>query len=108
MQIELEKYLLDRGLSEPDRELDREILETPELLAKAATAWSHGKEGILLVVRSRLMKIRQELLFKAVPQEVMVLRQALVEVASLLDDFERYSEANTRGIEQSAPKVNED
>lgn len=96
--MELEKYLLERGLHEPDRELDREILETPDLLAKAHTAWSHGKEGIHLVVRSRLMKIREELIFRCVPQEVPVLRQALVEVASLLDDFERYAEAHKRGM----------
>src|SRR4051812_10146397 len=100
--MELEHYLLDRELQEPDRDIDREILETPDLLAKAATAWSHGKEGIRLVVRSRLMKIRQELLFKAVPQEVMVLRQSLVELAALLDDFERYSNAHERGIEQAS------
>lgn len=96
--LNLEKYLLERKLHEPDRDLDREILETPDLLAKAHTAWDHGKEGIRLVVRSKLMKIRKELIFKAVPQETVVLRQALVEIASLLDDFERYAEAHKRGL----------
>lgn len=106
--MELEKYLFKRKLTEPDRDLDREILETPDLLAKVHTAWDHGKEGIRLVVRSRLMRIRQELIFRALPQEMVVLRQALVELASLLDDFERYSEANKRGIEQQPTEVIEE
>lgn len=97
--ISLEQYLLARGLSEPDRDLDTEILETPELLAKAAAAWVDSKEGIRLVVRSRLLKIRQELIFDAIPQEVPVLRQAVMELAGLLEDFERFAAENARRIE---------
>lgn len=95
----LEQYLLSRELTEPDRDLDTEILDTPELLSKAAAAWLDSKEGIRLVVRSRLMKVRQELIFTAIPQEVPVLRQALLELANLLDDFERYANENARRIE---------
>src|SRR3954465_1468779 len=96
----LEQYLLSRELMEPDRELDKEILETPDLLAKAGLAWGTSKDGIRLVVRARLMKLRQELIFRAYPQEVPVLRQAIVELANLLDDVERYEERHKASFEK--------
>lgn len=103
-QISLEQYLLNRGLMEPDREIDTEILEKPDLLDSAASAWITSKEGIRLVVRARMMKLRKELIFDAEPVEVPELRRAVCELAALLDDFERYAEESKRRTEETNSK----
>jgi len=101
LSVSLEQYLYTRGLTEPDRDLDTTILDTPELLAKAGAAWVDNKEAIQLVVRSKISKLREELELRAIPQEVPVLRQAIVELVGLLDDFQRYAEEHKRRTENS-------
>lgn len=92
----LESYLISRGLYDPKQDTKKEILENEALLSAIAGAWNNDKEAIQTVVRARLDVIRDTLLLEAVPQEVMVLRQALLEVAAILTDFESYYEEYQR------------
>lgn len=98
----LEQYLLARGLYDPKIDPNKALLENDELLGKVANLWNNpdSKEALLAIVRIRLDVLREELLFKAVPQEVLVLRQALLEVAAIIPDFEKYAEEHKR---RSAP-----
>ncbi len=88
----LEQYLLNRGVDIMDRAKPLEIINDKELLTRVAGAWSANKDEIRLVVRARCEKLRHQLIFTALPQETVVLRQALAEVAGILDDFENISD----------------
>lgn len=97
----LEKYLLERELSIPHTDLDAEILSSPEKLQCVAGVWvGEGKKGIKLAVEARIMKLREEIELRAPPQEVIVLRQSIVDLASLLEDFENYAQENERRIKE--------
>lgn len=94
----LEQYLFARGLVDPKLDPNKAILENDELLGKIANAWNNKdfQDAMLAVIRVRLDAIREELLFKAIPQEVLVLRQSLIDVASIIPDFEKYAEEHKR------------
>lgn len=82
----LSTYLLERGVDLPKP--SRDIFDDGERLKNATQAWITCEKGIRAVVEQRVHKIREELLLHARPEEVIVLRQVLVEVASILDDFQ--------------------
>jgi len=89
----LSDYLLNRGLSLDPVEVDKAfdpILASPELVKEAAELWETKQPLITMVLQARINAIANLILTKAPPQEVLVLRQALVEIGAIVDDFNRY------------------
>lgn len=106
----LEKYLLETAVYDPAHALSDEILDQDELLGSVAQAWTTNGDAIRAVVRQRLSKIRTALVMTATPYEVLPLRQALVEVAAILEDFERYTaeaDARHKQDEEGSPPEDE-
>ena len=81
----LEEYLLSQNVDITAHKV--EITLDEERLHKAAKAWTSEEEGIRAVVENRMQKIRDRILLRAKPQELLVLREALVELAHIFDDF---------------------
>lgn len=103
----LEKYLYQTGLYDPKRDMSEEILADRELLAQVAELWKSNEKVIRAVIQARLSPIREELVMNATPPEVLVLRQALVEVAAIITDFQRYAAEHNRRLKdegQPAPQ----
>lgn len=90
-QQTLSDYLKSRDIQFPQTQVDlfQEGEQGAEALKNAAQAWSSNEAGIRAVIEHRVGKIRSELLLKAAPEEVIVLRQSLVELVSILDDFKQ-------------------
>lgn len=89
----LSEYLLNRGLSLDPVEVDKKtdpILESPELTKEAAELWETKQPLLTMVFQARINAIANKILTDCVPQEVVVLRQALVEIGALVTDFEKY------------------
>lgn len=106
----LSEYLFNRGLVlDPVKiqEKDDEILNDDKLLEEAGQMFqAHG--GIFQkAIQARINAIAYELLVEAVPEEVPVLRQALVEVTAILDDFRRY-EAEAKRREAQRQRASEE
>jgi len=88
---DLSTYLKERDIEFPKPQVDlyQEGEQGAEALKNASEAWSSHQAGIRAVIEHRIGKMREELLLRARPEEVMVIRQALVEVVSILDDFKQ-------------------
>lgn len=105
----LEDYLLSRDLVHP---FNPEMQEDPvfgegndETLIKLATMWGQYYDVIQSLIQRRLWQIRDELIFKARPEETTVLRQAMAEVDSLLSDLQQiYNEADRREKQKAENK----
>jgi len=89
MSDNLSKYLLERGVNITSNDLDPKITEDTVLLGKVAGAWKTNKEEITAVIQARMNRIREDLILNCIPQETVVLRQVLVELAGIIDDFEK-------------------
>jgi len=110
----ISEYLRARGLTlQPltkDAEIDT-VLNNEELLNGAVNAWNNYERAITAVVQSRVNSIAMELLTKASPEEVVVMRQSLVELGAILKDFQVYvAEANRRNSkkeikEEAEPEI---
>lgn len=86
----LEQHLLTRSLYEPSKDLEAEILADDAKLASIAGL--AGQEAALtLLISARISKLRDYLVFKAMPVEVTVYRQAMHELSTLLDDLAAYA-----------------
>src|SRR3990167_879729 len=107
----LEKYLYTRGLIEPaslaklqiagkDLIVGEDILKNDELLGQVAGAWEQFRPAIEAVLAARVMPMIVQLIMTAPPEETIVIRQSLVEVASLVDDFTKYHSEHIRRKEQ--------
>jgi len=104
---ELERYLYNRGIEITGRQKPLEISEDAELLNAVAGAWTSDKEAIQAVVRARIDVLREKLICTALPQEVVVLRNAMVELAGILEDFENiHAEFSER--EKNKPEAESD
>jgi hypothetical protein len=89
----LSEHLMQRGLNlEPVEIQDaaNPILNDPELTKSAAELWDSKQSIINKVLQVRVNAIAKVILESAVPQEVTVLRQALVELSAIVDDFQKY------------------
>lgn len=60
------------------------------LVKEAAELWESKNALITLVLQARINAIAKHIIEKAPPEEVLVLRQALVEIGAIISDFERY------------------
>lgn len=104
----LDKYLTERGLFEPGELvkaiaqggkevlIGQEILNDDEVLARVAGAWQSNYSAIEAVIKARIYAIVVEMVMSAYPQEVIVLRQSMVEIAKILEDFKKYNEEHLR------------
>lgn len=91
----VEKYLIERGLFEPIMGLKAEgpnpIMDSDELLARAGGMFDTYSDVLALILKEKIKAIVEALVIEAPPAEVMVLRQAMLEVASIYDEAEKYS-----------------
>lgn len=84
----LSKYLIGRGLKEPKIAPTQEtILNDDELLGKVAIM---DTTALRALIEARVDDNRDELVMEAMPEEVFVLRQVMVELTALLQDQEHY------------------
>lgn len=91
METSLAEYLYKRGLSLDPQTVDEDLVLTEELLTKEVSdIWVGHKNAITAVVQSRINAIAKYLLHTAIPQEVTVLRQSIVELGAIITDFETY------------------
>ena len=107
----LERYLTERGLFEPtdvvkaivsgrkDVPVGEEILGNEELLAQCAGIYQNNYKTLEAVIRARIYPLVIELVMRAYPQETIVIRQSILEIAAILDDFKKYSDEYTRRTE---------
>lgn len=110
----LEHYLFTRGLVDPAKLLPilmsgktnipvgADILANDELLAQVAGLYRDKRKALEAVISARLLPMVLELVVKAYPQETIVIRQAIVEVGAILDDFARYEQEYTRREKERA------
>src|SRR3990167_5687826 len=109
----LEQYLFNRGLFEPAKigqniiegqqeVVGGEILSNDDLLSKVSNLWTSNKEAIIAVVKARILTNITELILKAFPQETIVLRQIILELSQILNDFEKYSNEHLRRVEKKS------
>lgn len=98
-------YLLQRGLTLEPTQVDTDlILDEPEFTKEVADLWQGHKNAITQVIQARVNAVGRVILRTARPEEVLVLRQALVEVAAVLDDFAKYAGVQER---REQPKGNQ-
>ncbi len=102
----LAKYLVERGVNEPKVMPTRDkILKDENLLAMVAGL---NLEALKALVQARVDEAREELVMRAHPAEVFVLRQVMLELTAVLDDQASYAEEYTRRQQQKdqpAPEV---
>ena len=104
----MEKYLIERGLFEPTNvvralvsgkkevPVGEEILGNDELLAQCAGIYQNNYKALEAVIRARILPLVIELVLKAYPQETIVIRQSILEISAILEDFKKYSDEYTR------------
>lgn len=121
MNAGLENYLYSRGLVKPaevvqalmegkkDVPVGADILADDELLAQVAGLYMDKRKALEAVIAARLLPMVMELSVKAFPQETIVIRQSMVDIISLLDDFARYTaEYQRRTKEKDAAQTEVD
>lgn len=91
-----EQYLIRRGLVKPNEDMNETLLGNDEFLAEIAGIWEGHPHALKAIIQARVHKVTAELVQEATPYEVIILRQAMVEVAALYDDFERYAQEYRR------------
>ncbi len=91
------KYLNARGIEIINRQKPLEITNDEELLSDVAGIWKTTREAVTAVIQARCDIIVNQLIYKALPYETVVLRQALIELGGILEDFENiFQEFNNR------------
>ena len=102
----LYKHLIQTGLYEPNTDFDAAILENDALLSEIAAIWQGHEGTIKAIVQARLQPIREELVMNAHPASVLILREVMLELSALYQDFERYTaeyERRKKDKEQGPP-----
>lgn len=90
----LSEYLIRRGLKEPKLAPTRDVvLASDELLGKVAVM---DTTALRALIEARVDDNRDELIMEAMPEEVFVLRQVMVELSALLQDQEYYRAEHER------------
>ncbi|MBW8034711.1 MAG: hypothetical protein FVQ79_03415 [Planctomycetes bacterium] len=93
----LEEYLLNRGLNiNPIKIEEDPVADSPALVKEVAEVWESHKTALTAVLQARINQISREILQKVRPAELLIYRQALVEVAAVIIDFEKYVGINKR------------
>lgn len=92
-------YLDDFPLWDVTASVENIILHDTEKLAKVA-GLSNFKGALQDVIRVRCLKLQRILVMSAVPEEVVVLRQAIVELSKVLEDIDMYRKEYERRVPQ--------
>ena len=100
----ISSYLRTRGLH-----LDATIIEANNdpiladagLTREAGEMWETKEPLITMVLQARINALGDYLIKKAIPEEVMVYRQAIVEIGAIISDLRSYHAEYKR---QSEPK----
>lgn len=90
----LSDYLRNRGLELDAASVEKgydAVLADDNLLKEAAELWRGHENLIRKVLEARMNSIGYKIIHHAIPEEIMVLRQALVEVGAILDDLAKYA-----------------
>lgn len=88
----LNQYLLSCGIHLPKPLIQSdEIINDPEKLARVGDMVNTYKDEIRLIIEARIAPLREELLMECLPYEVLELRRAIMEIASLMNDIDSYS-----------------
>lgn len=102
----LADFLLKRKIDlKKDSITSNEIKSDKLMLAKVGALLNDHGDVLRLIIEARMAPIREELLLNATPYEVLPLRQALVEIAMLLDDIEGYKTASDNLRKEVAEKT---
>lgn len=80
----LSEYLKKRGLSLEPMAIGEVRTLTDEQLSKIV---SIPEDALIALIQPRLDAIADNLIKDAIPEEVLVLRQAIVEIGGLIDDY---------------------
>ena len=102
----LSEYLRTRGLNLDPTTVDEDLvlLETG-LTKEVSDLWVGHSNAIKAVLQARVNSIAKVILEKAIPEEVGVLRQALVEIGAIVTDFESYvAEQKRRDAKTPTPQ----
>lgn len=95
MDDPIKKYLIDRGLLDPlvvtEAGAQDAIMENGDMLALAAGVFNNSAKVLAAVIVETIKPIALSLLRDCHPAETVVLRQAMVEVSKLYDQFEKYA-----------------
>jgi len=102
----LSEYLRNRGLVfKPMEKENDQILESDDLLREASELWESRQNILTIIIQARVNAIAKNILEKAIPEEVLVLRQSLVELGAILTDLSKYSsEYKRRSIKETPPE----
>ena len=95
----LSEYLRARGLSLDPTEIAEgldPVLCNEALIREASELWTSKEALIRLVLQARINSIGKVILEKCQPEEVLVLRQAIVELGAIVNDFEGYKAEHGR------------
>lgn len=85
----LSEYLKQRGLYLDPTKVDEDIFDNEDLTKEVSEIWQMNGNAIRSVIQARINAIGKYILEKAVPEEVIVNRQAIVELGALVTDFEK-------------------
>lgn len=91
--MELSEYLMQRGVKLEPVKIEKGedlILADKELVQAAGEMWDSKQNLITLIIQNRVNAIGKNILEKCTPYELTVLRDAMTEVAAILDDFAKY------------------
>lgn len=101
------EYLVARELQEPN-EIDLfnadehgkptadPIFDDEEMLERAAGVWNDQETVIRKMLLRRIRALRSYLEYSAQPQEVPIVREKMMELATLVDDFQKASQEMQR------------
>lgn len=106
----LSEYLRARGLNLDPTLIDQDLVLSDTLLTKEiAELWGSRSNAIKAVLQARINAIAKDILEKAIPEEVSVLRQSLVEIGAIVNDFESYvAEQKRRDVKSATQDVSEE
>jgi len=89
----LSSYLKSRGLSFDATVIDENkdpILGDAGLVKEVGEMWETKEPLIIMVLQARINAIGEYLMNKAIPEEVTVLRQSIVEIGAIISDLRGY------------------
>lgn len=104
----LSEYLRTRGLNLDPTTVDEDlVLSEAGLTKEVSDLWAGHSNAIKAVLQARVNSIAKVILEKAIPEEVGVLRQALVEIGAIVTDFESYVAEQKRRDAKTPPTQDE-
>lgn len=104
--MSLSDYLKKRSLSLEPLPIGEKRKLTDEQLSKVSQL---DEEALITLIQPRIDSISDEMLQHSIPEEVPVLRQALVEIGGLIDDLRAYRmELERRKLESEQRKEETD